>query len=265
MSDVISMTASELGGGAELTPEGRVAFTQLAAGDPDAAARLYTEAIHRTAETMEDYSGNTGVRSQIPTQAAGSLQGLVEVALLNESTMRETSDQEYADYRNTVNGAVINTLGGVAGDQGVSGVAVELAKFAATEAFEVSGDAAKPHVGVNGEWVNTESMMGYALGTAADHDSELMEQLEREGIAKEDEAGELYVPPNHADWEISGSDGYLADHYYRIDDEPWPDGESDARGAVEDFVEEFERTSGKWEEQIVDENGVRNKERDGRG
>ena len=51
------------GDGAEFTPEARVAFAQLAAGDPDAAARMYTEALHQTAETMEDYSTNTGDRT----------------------------------------------------------------------------------------------------------------------------------------------------------------------------------------------------------
>ncbi len=235
------------GDGAEFTPEARVAFAQLAAGDPDAAARMYTEALHQTAETMEDYSTNTGDRTYKPIHEAASLQGLVEVALLNESTTRETNNEEFVDYRNKVNGAVINVLGGGAGDGGVSALIVEFAKVAAGEAFEVSGDPAEPHVEVNGDWAKTEQMMGYALGVAAEQDPELMEELKEDGIAQEDGHGGFYIPPDHSDWGISSSDSVLSDYYHDIDGNVWPDGEGDVRGAVQDFVDKFEMTGEKWE------------------
>lgn len=235
------------GDGAEFTPEARVAFAQLAAGDPDAAARMYTEALHQTAETMEDYSTNTGDRTYKPIHEAASLQGLVEVALLNESTTRETNNEEFVDYRNKVNGAVINVLGGGAGDGGVSALIVEFAKVAAGEAFEVSGDPAEPHVEVNGDWAKTEQMMGYALGVAAEQDPDLMEELKEDGIAQEDGHGGFYIPPDHSDWGISSSDSVLSDYYHDIDGNVWPDGEGDVRGAVQDFVDKFEMTGEKWE------------------
>ena len=235
------------GDGAEFTPEARVAFAQLAAGDPDAAARMYTEALHQTAETMEDYSTNTGDRTYKPIHEAASLQGLVEVALLNESTTRETNNEEFVDYRNKVNGAVINVLGGGAGDGGVSALIVEFAKVAAGEAFEVSGDPAEPHVEENGDWAKTEQMMGYALGVAAEQDPELMEELKEDGIAQEDGHGGFYIPPDHSDWGISSSDSVLSDYYHDIDGNVWPDGEGDVRGAVQDFVDKFEMTGEKWE------------------
>src|SRR5699024_1936462 len=235
------------GDGAEFTPEARVAFAQLAAGDPDAAARMYTEALHQTAETMEDYSTNTGDRTYKPIHEAASLQGLVEVALLNESTTRETNNEEFVDYRKKVDGAVINVLGGGAGDGGVSALIVEFAKVAAGEAFEVSGDPAEPHVEVNGDWAKTEQMMGYALGVAAEQDPELMEELKEDGIAQEDGHGGFYIPPDHSDWGISSSDSVLSDYYHDIDGNVWPDGEGDVRGAVQDFVDKFEMTGEKWE------------------
>lgn len=243
------------GDGAELTAEGRVAFTQLTMGDPEAAERVYGEALLRTAEAMEEFATNTGERDPEANIEAASLQALVEVALLNESTTREANDQEFADYRNKVNSAAIDLLSGFAGDRGASGLVVEIAKVVAGEAFEVSGDPAEPNVELSGDWVKSERMMGYALGVAAEQDPDLMAELEKEGIAKTDASGSLYVPPDHSTWEKSGSDALLAKHYGRIDDQPWPDGESSTRDAVEDFVRDFGHAQDKWYEHIVDENG----------
>ncbi|MGW5879265.1 TPR repeat region-containing protein [Nocardiopsis terrae] len=243
------------GEGVELTSGGRVAFTQLAMGDPDAADKVYGEALLRTAEAMEEFSTNTGEREPGANIEAASLQTLVEVALLNESTTREANDQEFVDYRNKVATSAVNILGGVAGDAEVSGLVVELAKAVAGEAFEVSGNSAKPHVELSGEWVKSERMMGYALGAAAVQDPDLMAELAEEGIAKRDASGDLYVPPDHSTWEKSGSDAELSKYYGQIDDRPWPDGESNTREAVEDFVRDFSHAQEKWEEHIVDENG----------
>ncbi|SIO85022.1 hypothetical protein [Nocardiopsis sp. JB363] len=244
-----------LGEGIEITDEARMAFTRFAVGDPDAAAKIYGESLLTTAEAMEEYATNTGERTHGPAHSAASLQALVEVALLNESTMREANDQEFAEYRNKVNTAAINLIGGAAGDKGASGLIVEIGKAIAGEAFAVSDESGKPHVGVNGEWVESERMMGYALGVAAEQDPELMAVLEEEGIAKKDGSGDIYVPPDHVDWEISGSESALSDHYHRIDERDWPDGESDTRDAVEDFIGAFDRTASKWEKHIVDESG----------
>lgn len=177
---------------------------------------------------------------------AASLQGLVEVALLNESVIRGSNDEDFIDYRNRVNGAAINALGGIAGDQDVSGLIVEIAKTAMGEAFRVSGEPAEPRVEVNGDWVDSERMMGYALGAAAERDPELMEELEEEGIARRNGSGEIYVPPDHSTWGLSGSDSLLSQYYSDIDDLPWPDGESDTREAVEDFIRDFQKTGNKW-------------------
>lgn len=243
------------GDGLELDAESRVVFTQLAVGDPDAAERIYTEVLINTAEAMEEFSSNTGARRSQDVIDPASLQSLVEVALLNESTMREANDKDFKEYRNKVTSSVVNVLGGMGGDVGVSGLTVEFAKIVATEAFEVSGNSATPNVSISGDWVESERMMGYALGVAADQNSELMERLEGDGIAKEDGSGGYYIPPDHRTWEISKSAGILNDYYSEIDDLPWPDGESSTREAVEDFVRIFGETSQKWESFIVDENG----------
>lgn len=235
------------GEGAELTAEGRAAFAQLIMGDPDSAERVYGEALLRTAEAMEEFSTNTGERDSTGTTEAGSLQALVEVALMNESVTREANDQEFADYRNKINSSAVNALGGGAGDKGVSGLVVEIAKAVAGEAFQVSGSPADPRVEISGDWVESERMMGYALGVAAERDSDLMEELEEEGIAKRDASGDLYVPPDHSTWEKSNSDILLANHYGKIDGEPWPDGESSTRKAVEDFDRNFNLIEGKWD------------------
>lgn len=251
-----------LGEGVEMTDEARMAFTRFAVGDPDAAAKIYGESLLTTAEAMEEYATNTGERTHKPTHAAASLQALVEVALLNESTARGANDQEFVDYRNKVNTSAINLIGGAAGDKGASGLIVEIGKVIAGEAFEVSSKSGKPHVEVSGEWVESESMMGYALGVAAEQDPELMAALEEDGIAKKDDSGNLYIPPSHVDWGISGSEDALSDYYDRIDQKDWPDGESDTRDAVEAFINAFDRTTSKWEEHIVDEDGERVKGED---
>ncbi|WP_017605355.1 TPR repeat region-containing protein [Nocardiopsis alkaliphila] len=238
------------GEGIELTPEARMAFTQLAMGDPDAAGRVYSEALLRTAEAMEEYSTNTGERDPEAHVGAASLQALVEVALLNESIARETNNQEFVDYRNKVAISAINIVGGVAGDVEVSGLIVELAKSVAGEAFEVSGTSAEPQIEVSGDWMKSERMMGYALGVAAAKDPDLMAELSEEGIAKRDESGDLYIPPDHSTWGKSGSDALLYKYYGQIDDLPWPDGESSARDAVQDFVMHFDLIEGKWDEYL---------------
>ena len=169
------------------------------------------------------------------------LQGLVEVALLNESTTRETNNEEFVDYRNKVK-CCHQCPRWWSWGWGVSALIVEFAKVAAGEAFEVSGDPAEPHVEVNGDWAKTEQMMGYALGVAAEQDPELMEELKEDGIAQEDGHGGFYIPPDHSDWGISSSDSVLSDYYHDIDRNVWPDGEGDVRGAVQDFVDKFEMT-----------------------
>ncbi|WP_431872918.1 hypothetical protein [Nocardiopsis eucommiae] len=236
-----------LGEGLEFTPESRVSFVQLAVGDSDAASKVYTESLLNTARAMEEYANNTGMRTQAGSVEAGSLQGLVEVALMNESITRGENDKEFVEYRNKINTSVINILGGSAGDGGAPGLVVELGKIVAQEALEVSETAAEPHVPLNGDWVQPERLMGYAVGVAAKNDAELMEELSAEGVAKKDDSGSLYVSPDHAEWDKSGSDVDLLDFYGRIEDDEWPDGEGSTKNAVEAFLRGFGTASGKWE------------------
>lgn len=236
-----------LGEGLEFTPESRVSFAQLAVGDSDAAAKIYTESLLNTARAMEEYATNTGIRTQGGSVEAGSLQGLVEVALMNESITRGENDEEFVEYRNKINSSAINILGGSAGDGGAPGLVVELGKVMAQEALEVSENAAEPHVPLNGDWVQPERLMGYAVGVAAENDSDLMEDLSEQGIAKRDGSGSLYVSPDHAEWDKSGSDVDLLDFYGRIEDDDWPDGEGSTKNAVEAFLRGFGNASGKWE------------------
>lgn len=243
------------GQGVELSPESRAAFAQIAVGDPDAAEKLYTEVLLNSAEAMEEYSSNTGARDPNVAIESASFQSLVEVALINESSTRGSNDKEFAEYRDKISGSAVNALGGFAGDRGVSGLSVELAKIIATEIFDVPESESTPRVEVNGSWVDSDRMRGYALGAAAERDSELMKELEEEGIARRDSSGSLYVPPDHSTWRISGSDAVLSRFYGQIDDLPWPDGESGTRDAVEDFVSELQLTGEKWNELIDDPDG----------
>lgn len=236
-----------------MTAEARLAFAQIIVGDPGAAEGIYTDSLLYTAEAMENYSTNTGERDQTGTMEAASLQALVEVALMNESETRVTNDKDALDYINKVGASVLNIAGGAAGDAEAPGLLVELAKSAVGEAMNFSEKDGGENQEIDGEWVASERMKGYALAVAADQDHELMSDLEKAGIARRDEAGNMYVPPDHTAWGISGSDAELANHYDDIDEIPWPDGESSTREAVEKFDNAFTTTADKWRELLVSE------------
>ncbi|MEU1897118.1 hypothetical protein ABZ512_02000 [Nocardiopsis dassonvillei] len=234
-------------GRVELSPESRLAFTQIIMGDEETATRVYEEVLLNTGRTMEEYASNTGERDHIPTVLAGSLQGLVEEALSHESSHRTDSHKEAADYRNKVTGGVIDILGGGAGDAQVPGFVVEIAKFAAKEALSVPVHEATENADTVGEWARNEQMQGFAISALANSDPELMARLEADGIARRDASGELYVPIDHADWDVQTSAGVLATEFDSIDEIEWSDGEGSTANAVYNFLEAFGNNSSKWE------------------
>ncbi|OLT25333.1 hypothetical protein BJF83_23110 [Nocardiopsis sp. CNR-923] len=168
-------------GTVELSPESRLAFTQLIVADPDAAARIYEEVLLNTGETMAEYASNTGDRDHIPTVLAGSLQGLVEEALANESATRGQQHGDAATYQTGVSNSVVDVLGSAAGDVGAPGVVVEIAKFAAKEALAIPIHEASQNVATPGEWATNERMQGFAIAALAHGDPELMAAWRRLG------------------------------------------------------------------------------------
>ncbi|MES0835192.1 hypothetical protein [Nocardiopsis tropica] len=235
-------------GTVELSPESRLAFTQIIAGDPDAAARIYEAVLVNTGETMAEYASNTGERSHIPTVLAGSLQGLVEEALANESITRGLQHGEAADYQNKVNGAAIDLIGGAAGDAQVPGIVVEIAKFAAKEALEIPRHEAEQNVETLGDWATNERMQGFAISALAHGDPELMDRLAELGIAQEDPNGDLYVPVDHSEWDVQTSAGVLATEFDRVDELEWTDSEGTTANAVHNFLNSFGDNGSKWED-----------------
>ncbi|MFE6305825.1 hypothetical protein [Nocardiopsis sp. NPDC057823] len=235
-------------GTVELSPESRLAFTQLIVGDPDAAARIYEAVLLNTGHAMEEFASNDGPRDQVPVSLAGSLQGLVEEALANESITRGDQHGEAADYRNAVNGATVDLLGGAASDLQVPGFVVEMAKFAAKEALAIPQHEAGQNVATPGAWATNERMQGFALSALAQGDPEIMDRLSEVGIAVEDGNGVLYVPVEHQDWDIRRSSGVLATEFDRIDELDWVDGEGSTANAVYNFLNTFGTNSSKWED-----------------
>ncbi|MFJ9554798.1 hypothetical protein ACIRPH_13350 [Nocardiopsis sp. NPDC101807] len=231
----------------ELSAESRLAFTQFIMGDPDAAARVYGEVSMHTAERMEDYANSSGERDHTPTVLAGSLQGLVDNALMNESAIRSDVHNDAAAYHNKVTGAAVDVIGGLAGDGNVSGFVVEMAKFAAKESLSIPENPEGTRVPVIEDWAHDEKLMGFAISAAANADPDLMDELAEAGAVREDDGGNRYVPLDHAQWEGKNTDGTFQTVFDSLDERPWLDGEGSMANAVHNYLSAFDRTGDKWE------------------
>ncbi|MFD3684405.1 hypothetical protein ACFWTE_06260 [Nocardiopsis sp. NPDC058631] len=234
-------------GRVELSAESRLAFTQFIMGDPDAAARVYGEVSMHTAEGMEGYADSSGERDHTPTVLAGSLQGLVDNALMNESAIRSDVHNDAAAYHNKVTSAAVDVIGGLAGDRNVSGFIVEMAKFAAKESLSIPENPEGTRVPVVEDWAHDEKLMGFAISAAANADPDLMEELVEVGAVKEDGGGSQYVPVDHAQWDGKNSDGTFQTVFDSLDERPWLDGEGSMANAVNNYLSAFDRTGDKWE------------------
>src|SRR5699024_6017884 len=230
----------------ELSPESRLAFTQLIMGDQDTAERIYGEVILNTGQTMEDYSTNTGEREHVPTVLAGSLQGLVDEALERESKEREINHNEESKYKNKVKDGAVDILGGIGSDAGVPGFVVEVAKYEAKESLEIEENEDGEHVQTLGEWAKNERMKGFAISALAHRDPDLMDEFVEHGITKEDENGDPYVPVDHVEWDVPTSAGVLATVFDEVSGNEWADGGSTAESAVFSFIGAFDDNRQKW-------------------
>jgi hypothetical protein len=234
-----------------LSPDGRLSFMEAIMGDADAAQKTYNEVVYFGAETMGDFSLDGGTRDHSGANAYGSLLGLVDVALENESEGRTTSHTEAVNHANKVRNAVVDTIGGFAGDRNAPGVIVELAKFLAKEAIEISDNPpAGESIETAGNWMPAEDMQLLAISALAANDPDVMDALEAlHPGAVMGEGEDRYIPLDPHEWDINGEsqDTARANMYDHVDELPWIDGQGSTKSAVDNFLGNLGIAWGKWE------------------
>ncbi|WP_116247911.1 hypothetical protein [Nocardiopsis sp. FIRDI 009] len=233
-----------------LSPDGRRHFMEIIMGDADAAQKTYNEVVYYGAETMGDFSLADGPRDHGGANSYGSLLGLVDVALENESERRSTDNTEAVNHANKVRNAVVDTIGGFAGDRNVPGVVVEVAKFLAKEALEISDNPpAGDSIDTAGDWMPQEDMQLLAITALAANDPDVMDALEElHPGAVMGEGEDRYIPLDPHEWDINeeSQDAALANMYDYVDERPWVDGEGSTKSAVDNFLGTLGMAWGKW-------------------
>ncbi|MFD6095547.1 hypothetical protein ACFVWN_00350 [Nocardiopsis flavescens] len=233
-----------------LSPDGRRHFMEIVMGDPDTAQKTYNEVVYYGAETMGDFSLDSGPRDHQGANTYGSLLGLVDVALENESERRSTDNTEAVNHANKVRSAVVDTIGGFAGDRNASGVVVEVAKFLAKEAITISDNPpAGDSIDTAGDWMPQEDMQLLAISALAANDPDVMEALEElHPGAVIGEGEDRYIPLDPHEWDINEEyqDAAIANMYDYVDERPWVDGEGDTKSAVDNYLGTLGMAWGKW-------------------
>lgn len=233
-----------------LSPDGRRHFMEIIMGDTDAAQKTYNEVVYYGAETMEGFSLNSGTRDHSGANTYGSLLGLVDVALENESERRSTDNTEAVNHANKVRGAVVDTIGGFAGDRNASGVVVEVAKFLAKEALEISDNPPSGDtIEAAGDWMPAEDMKLLAISALAANDPDVMDALESlHPGAVMGEGEDRYIPLDPHEWDINeeSQNAALANMYDYVDERPWVDGQGTTKSAVDNFLGTLGMAWGKW-------------------
>ncbi|MFC9086354.1 TPR repeat region-containing protein [Nocardiopsis dassonvillei] len=233
-----------------LSPEGRMNFTEFIMGDVDAAHKTYGEVVQYGAESMAEFATDNGPRSHEGSSSYGSLLGLVDVTLNSESERRSNDNTEAVAHANKVRNLVVDTAGGFAGDRNAPGLVVEIAKFLAKEALEVSDNPPDPKMESPREWMAEEDMNHLAISAMAANDPEIMDALEAlHPGAVLGEGADRYIPLDPAEWDVNGESqdtvrGNLYDH---VDELPWVDGEGSTKSAVDNYLLNMGISWGKWQ------------------
>ncbi|MES0835716.1 hypothetical protein [Nocardiopsis tropica] len=233
-----------------LSPDGRRHFVELIMGDAEAAQSTYSEVVLHGAETMGGFSLGDGNRDHSGANSYGSLLGLVDVALENESARRAIDNTEAVNHANKIRNGVVDTIGGLAGDRNAPGIVVEVAKFLAKEALEISDNPPSGNtIETAGDWMPAEDMQHLAISALAANDPEVMDALAglHPGVVMGD-GEDRYIPLDPYEWEINEEslDSVRANLYDYVDERPWVDGEGSTKSAVDNFLGTLGMAWGKW-------------------
>ncbi len=234
-----------------LSPDGRRYFTELIMGDPDAAQKTYNEVVYYGAESMGNFALGDGERDHSGADSYGSLLGLVDVALEQESERRAADNTAAVNHANKVRGAVVDTIAGFAADRNVSAVTIEVAKFLAKEALTISDNSSAGRTAdAAGSWMAVEDMQHLCISALAANDPAVMDALEElHPGAVIGEGEDRYIPLDPEEWEINGESrsAARANMYDYIDELPWVDGQGTTKSAVDNFLTTLETAWGRWE------------------
>ncbi|WDZ88840.1 hypothetical protein [Nocardiopsis sp. HUAS JQ3] len=233
-----------------LNPETRLAFVQYIMGDEETAANTYAEVFEHELKSLEEFAfGNQ--EWSIPRDA-GTLRGLVDLALENEARARVDSSEEEAEYDNKVRGIAVDVVGGIAGDLKIPGVIVEALKATAKEELEIPAQfEQQENAGSNeGAWELSHHSKIFALAALAESNEEFMNTLktDHEGVLSEE--GEFIMDFN--DWEVPG-DGRgeaLTEIMVVAEDYSLPGSDRTASEDIETYADGYRNQRSTWEDKF---------------
>ncbi|MET9709952.1 hypothetical protein [Nocardiopsis alba] len=233
-----------------LNPEGRKYFMELVMGDEGSAQKAYSEVVYYGTQEMENFALAGDGRDYEGADRYGSLLGLVDSALESENSRRTEDDKKAVEHANNVRNAVVDTMGGFAGDRGASGLFVEIAKFLAKESIKIQDNPPDSNrVESHGGWMPEENMKVLAVSALAAGDSDVMDALEElhPGAVK-GEGDDRYIPLDQNEWDINGEykSSALVNMYDHVDELPWVDGGGTTKSAIDNYLGALGMAWSKW-------------------
>lgn len=233
-----------------LNPEARIAFAQYIMGDEEAAVRTYSEIVEYEMESLKEFA--FGEKEWGLAQDSGSLRGLIETALVNESEARVSNDEEARKFEERVRSSTIDIIGGIAGDVKIPGFLVEIAKVTAKEGLEIPAqeDLGERVDGAEGNWNLTHHSRMFAMAAVASSNEEFMDYLEEnhEGvISGERDARKFIMDWN--EWEVPGNSrgSLLTDLMVEVEKYSLPGSDRPVYMDMETYSEDYQNLRSEWD------------------
>ncbi|MFE9246589.1 hypothetical protein [Nocardiopsis sp. NPDC006938] len=229
--------------------DARLAFTQLAVGDPDAAGRLYGEVQMMATEAMYGYVDDTGQEATRAASRSGALTGLVERALLEEAESRKESDEQAVARANKSKNAMLDLGAGALVDAKVPNVVSAALKLVAQDAWtDTANGGASSHVPVRNPTFENQLMDQIALQALIERDPRLLDRIEENfDHVVVGEGADRHIPFDPKDWEDEDGSSILPGVLNHVANHPWPgNGDLTARDARDEFLRTFDNQRGNW-------------------
>jgi hypothetical protein len=224
-------------------------------GDGDAASRVYAETLKYGQEDLEIFADNPTENGIVKTEGAsrsGTLRGLVDAALENESERREENHKIETEYQKKVTEYGIDMFSAALSEIPAPGssVVAEGIKIYTKEEFDFQTYSAEPQVKNNqGEWEINESTRISLLSAAAERDPAIMEKIMEisPGMVRTDRNGDYYIPESTRNWNTPPGDAPLAirESWQAIENEEILPGGKTLKDAEHHYTTTYNDTRGK--------------------
>ncbi|GAA1071574.1 TPR repeat region-containing protein [Nocardiopsis metallicus] len=227
--------------------DARLAFTQLAVGDPETAGRLYGEVRAMSVAAMYGYTEDTNAEAGART---GVLTGLVEQALINEAENRQENDEEAAARAAKAKSRALDLAAALMVDAKTPNVVATAFKHVVEDAWsDGKGANATSHVPISNEAYEKEFMTSIAIQALVEQDPSVMDRIEDKypGKVVEGSGSERRIPFDPDDWKHPDGGSIVDDVLAEMGDQTWPGSDHRTAGeAVNTYIDTFNTRRGQW-------------------